>query len=197
MGGVLSFHSGLPVERFVVATNTNDEVPRFLATGQYSKIDPSRVCISNAMNVGHPSNLARLVALYGGQMDEMGQLHRAPDMVALRRDFFSVSISDEETRQALSNLQQDFGVMLEPHGAVGWAGLERFFETHPEAATTTAISLETAHPAKFPDEIRAVTGLEPALPPSLEGLDDEPEHFVEMPTEYEAFKAHLLKEYRS
>jgi len=197
MGGVLSFQSGLPVERFVVSTNANDEVPRFLATGAYSKIDPSRVCISNAMNVGHPSNLARLVALYGGQMDETGRLLKAPDMVALRRDFFSVSISDEETRQTLAQVQKEHRVMLEPHGAVGWAGLERFFETHPEAAEITAISLETAHPAKFPDEIRALTGLEPALPPSIEGLDDRPEKLVEISAEYDEFKAHLLKEYRA
>jgi threonine synthase len=197
MGGVLSFKSGLPVERFVVATNANDEVPRFLATGAYTKIDPSRVCISNAMNVGHPSNLARLVALYGGQMDETGRLHRAPDMGALRRDFFSVSIGDEETRQTLTEVYKKYGVMLEPHGAVGWAGLTRFFETHPEAANFTAISLETAHPAKFPDEIRAVTGKEPPLPPSLQGLDSKAEHFIELATDYDEFKAHLLKEYRS
>ena len=192
MGGVLSFKSGLPVARFIAATNANDEVPRFLASGAYAKIDPSLECISNAMNVGHPSNLARLVALYGGRMDEVGTLHEAPDMDALRRDFYSVSVSDEQTRQTLSKVQSQYGVMLEPHGAVGWAGLERFFAEHPEQAGLTAISLETAHPAKFPDEIRAVTGLEPALPPSLEGLDHRAEHIVEASADYAAFKAHLL-----
>jgi len=196
MGGVLSFRSGLPVERFVVATNANDEVPRFLETGAYRKIDPSLVCISNAMNVGHPSNLARLVALYGGQMDETGTLHQRPDMDALRRDFFSVSISDEETRQILSKVQKDHNVMLEPHGAVGWAGLERFMSAHPEASSCPAVSLETAHPAKFPDEIRRLTGLEPALPPSIEGLDGQVERFVEMGVGYDEFKTYLLKEYR-
>jgi len=63
MGGMLAAHGGLPVRRFIIATNANDEVPRFLATGQYGKLEPSLTCISNAMNVGHPSNLARLVAL--------------------------------------------------------------------------------------------------------------------------------------
>jgi len=92
MGGVLAMRAGLPVARFVVATNANDEVPRFLATGRYEKVEPSRVCISNAMNVGHPSNLARLVSLYGGHMDETGVLRVAPDMEALGRDFFAVSI---------------------------------------------------------------------------------------------------------
>jgi threonine synthase len=197
MGGVLSFKSGLPVERFVVATNANDEVPRFLATGTYTKIEPSHVCISNAMNVGHPSNLARLVSLYGGQMDEGGHLLQVPDMAALRRDFYSVSIGDDETRQTMAAVHQEHGVVLEPHGAVGWAGLRHFLETYPEAANLTAISLETAHPAKFPDEIRVITGRDPPLPPSLQGLDSKPEQFVEMATEYDEFKAYLLKEYRS
>ncbi len=76
MGGLLAMRSGLPVARFVVATNANDEVPRFLATGRYEKIVPSRKCISNAMNVGHPSNLARVVELYGGHLDEVGQIDR-------------------------------------------------------------------------------------------------------------------------
>jgi len=196
MGGVLSFKSGLPVERFIAATNANDEVPSFLASGAYSKIEPSLECISNAMNVGHPSNLARLVALYGGRMDEKGMLHQAPDMEALRRDFFAVSISDEETRQTLSRVHEKHGVMLEPHGAVGWAGLARFFQAHPEAANFTAISLETAHPAKFPNEIRKLIGLEPALPPSIEGLDDKTERIVHASAEYDEFKEHLLREYK-
>jgi threonine synthase len=196
MGGVISFRSGLPVERFVVATNANDEVPRFLESGSYQKIDPSLVCISNAMNVGHPSNLARLVALYGGRMDEKGLLHTQPDMEALRSDFFAVSISDEETRQTLSKVQKEYGVMLEPHGAVGWAGLERFMAAYPDLKQLAAISLETAHPAKFPDEVRKLTGLEPALPASIEGLDAKPERIVESSSDYATFKAHLLKEYR-
>jgi len=196
MGGVLCFKSGLPVSRFVVATNANDEVPRFLETGNYQKIDPSLGCISNAMNVGHPSNLARLVALYDGRMDEKGVLHVQPSMDALRRDFYAVSISDEDTRQTLSKVQKKYGVMLEPHGAVSWAGLERFMAVHPESAQLAAISLETAHPAKFPDEVRKLTGLEPALPSSMQGLDVKPERIVESASDYATFKAHLLKEYR-
>ena len=63
--------------------------------------------------------------------------------------------------------------MLEPHGAVGWTGLERYLESHPEDKALTAISLETAHPAKFPDELLAITGIEPKVPPSLVGLEDK------------------------
>jgi threonine synthase len=195
LGGVLAFRRGLPVERFVVATNANDEVPRFLASGEYRKIEPSRVCISNAMNVGHPSNLARLVDLYGGRLDECGELLERPDMQALNRDFFAVSIDDEATRATIRDVWEGHRTMLEPHGAVGWAGLERFLEAHPEHRGTTAISLETAHPAKFPEEIRAVTGEDPPLPPSLEGLDGKPEHSGEMGLDYDGFRAMLHKEY--
>jgi threonine synthase len=101
MGAVLAARMGVPISRIVIATNANDEVPRFFASGHYEKIAPSRVCISNAMNVGHPSNLARLVDAYGGWMDETGVMREPPDMAALRRDFHVVSISDEETRATI------------------------------------------------------------------------------------------------
>jgi threonine synthase len=196
LGGVIAFKSGLPIARFAVATNANDEVPRFFATGRYEKIDPSRVCISNAMNVGHPSNLARLVALYGGRMDETGRLFAAPDMAALRRDFFAVSVDDAETRETIRCVHAEHGVLLEPHGAVGWAGLGHLCGADPAAAALTAVSLETAHPAKFPEEVRAITGVDPPLPPSLEGLDARAERFDEMAADYGAFQAYLEKEYR-
>lgn len=195
MGGVLAYRSGLPVSRFVVATNSNDEVPRFVETGEYTKIEPSRVCISNAMNVGHPSNLARLVALYGGRMDETGALHERPDMDAIRRDFFAVSVDDEETRATIGKVYRDHGVTLEPHGAVGWAGLLRYLGGNEEARKRIAISLETAHPAKFPEEVIAITGAEPDLPPSLEGLDGREEKFGNMDVDYDDFKARLVREY--
>jgi len=102
MGGLLAWRLGLPVERFVVATNANDEVPKFLATGRYGKIVPSLKCISNAMNVGHPSNLARIVDLYGGWMDEQGVLKEQPDMTAMRRDLYAVSIDDERQCAVIS-----------------------------------------------------------------------------------------------
>jgi threonine synthase len=196
LGGVLAARGGLPVARFVVATNANDEVPRFFATGRYEKIVPSRVCLSNAMNVGHPSNLARLVAFYGGRMDETGRLDAPPDMERLRRDFYAVSIGDDETRDTIRRVRAEHGVLLEPHGAVGWAGLERFVREGGPPASLTAVSLETAHPAKFPEEVRAATGVEPPLPPSLAGLDALAERFGRMEADYGALKAHLEKEYR-
>ncbi len=195
MGGMLAMHGGLPVRRFVIATNANDEVPRYLETGVYGKLEPSLTCISNAMNVGHPSNLARLVALYGGRMDETGSIHETPDMERMRGDLYAVSVDDDETRRTIRETWERHGAMLEPHGAVGWAGLLRYFDAQPADADCTAICLETAHPAKFPDEVRALTGEEPPLPPSLAGIEDLTEAYGEMPVDYEAFKTHLQEEY--
>lgn len=188
MGGVLAARMGLPVSRTVIATNANDEFPGFLATGRYRKIVPSRVCISNAMNVGHPSNLARLVDAYGGWMDETGDIREMPDLDRLRRDFHAVSISDEQTRATIREAWQRHATLLEPHGAVGWAGLRHFLGQPGAPADPLAVSIETAHPAKFPEEIQSLLGIEPALPPSLTGLDAKPEQFERLTTEYAPFR---------
>jgi threonine synthase len=188
MGGVLARRMGLPVSRSVIATNANDEVPRFLATGRYQKIVPSRVCISNAMNVGHPSNLARLVDAYGGWMDETGTVREMPDMDRLRRDFHAVSISDDQTRATIREAWQEHSALLEPHGAVGWAGLRHFLGQPGAPADPLAISIETAHPAKFPEEIRSLLGTDPVLPPSLAGLDAKPEQYGRLTCDYAPFR---------
>lgn len=195
MGAVIARRMGLPIERLIIATNANDEVPRFVQSGRYEKISPSRVCISNAMNVGHPSNLARLVDVYGGQMDEAGNLQRPPDLAALRRDVWAVSIDDAETRATIRSAYERFGAMLEPHGAVGWAGLERYTAEHTDAADRLAVSVETAHPAKFPEEIRALLGIEPEVPPSLVGLEDRRESYERRAVEYASFRDWLAARY--
>ena len=197
MGGLLAKRMGLPVAHFVVATNANDEVPRFLATGRYEKIIPSLKCISNAMNVGHPSNLARIVDLYGGWLDEQGVLKKQPDLARMRHDLYAVSIDDARTRRTIAAAYRDHGALLEPHGAVGWAGLEDFLATCPQPAARPAISLETAHPAKFPEEIRALLGIEPDLPECLHGLDARTEHHRDLPPDYPSFKEFLVTEYRA
>ena len=194
-GGLIARGMGLPAARFVIATNANDEFPKFVATGKYEKIVPSRVCISNAMNVGHPSNLPRLVALYGGVMDEQGRVTKEPDYAALRRDVYSVSVDDEGTRQAIKDAWRKYKTMLEPHGAVGWAGLERYLATLPANTSPFAVSIETAHPAKFPEEIQRLLGVDPPLPPSLAGLDAKPEHYEKGPNDYEWFKECLARQF--
>ena len=198
MGGLIAKAMGLPVKKFVVATNANDEFPKFLASGDYAKVVPSRDCISSAMNVGHPSNVARLIALYGGQMDETGATSATPDFERMRRDIFSVSISDDTTKQTINDAYQTHHLLLEPHGAVGWAGLSAYFERFPEqnAPEQVCVCLETAHPAKFPQEIQHILEIDPELPPSLEGLEDKPEAFLSVPNDYEIFKQYIMDNYQ-
>jgi len=189
MGGLIAMKMGLPVKKFVAATNENDEFPRFMQTGVYEPIRPSKNCISNAMNVGHPSNLARLFFLYGGQMDETGQVARQPDLSAMREEIYAVSISDEETRQTIREAYSQYKVLLEPHGAVGWAGLVRYLNEFGD--WSPAVSLETADPAKFPDEIVRLTGVNPSLPPAMASLDEKEEHYIEMDGSYASLKDYL------
>jgi threonine synthase len=196
MGAIIAREMGLRIERIVIATNANDEVPKFLDTGEYQKIVPSRVCISNAMNVGHPSNLARLVDVYGGWMDETGNVRKRPDFDRMRRDLYAISIDDDATRRTIKEAYDQYGTVLEPHGAVGWAGLERFFDVGQTNRDQLAVSIETAHPAKFPDEIRAILDLDPEVPPSLAGLEDHTESFDTIPAAYAPFRDMLLTQFR-
>jgi len=180
---------GLPVKKLVMPTNENDEFPRFLATGQYQKVSPSRACLSSAMNVGHPSNLARFFELYGGTVDRTGKVHAYPDVNEMKKHIFSVSVSDKETKETIVQVFRTYGVILEPHGAVGWRGLELFLKHEPVEAA--CISLETAHPAKFPDEIRELLGIEPEAPPSLRDIETRTGTPIEMPADYAALKSYL------
>jgi len=191
MGGLIAMKMGLPVHRFIAATNENDEFPQFMRTGIYEPIRPSKNCISNAMNVGHPSNLARVFALYGGQMDETGRVGRQPDIDAMRKDIFAISISDEETRRTIREAYRQYRVLLEPHGAVGWAGLMKYLAEFGD--WSPCVSLETADPAKFPDEIIKLTGVNPSMPKVISELKDLDEHCQEIRTDYESLKAYLRK----
>jgi len=185
MGGLIAKKMGLPVYKFIAAVNENDEFPRFLETGKYQPIKPSRNCISNAMNVGHPSNLARVIDLYGGQMDEKGEIQKIPDLDSIKKDIFSASISDNETRAIMKDVYQKHRIILEPHGAVSWAGLERFLSQIK--TSSLSVSLETAHPAKFPEEIKKILGIEPELPESLKGLEKKKERFKNISSNYKDF----------
>ncbi len=165
---------GLPVKRLVIATNENDEFPRFMAGGTYRPIEPSRNCISSAMNVGHPSNLARLIDLYGGRMDEKGGISAAPDMERLRREIFAVSV--RRRRDAADHPRAPTNSTACCWSRTAPSAGPACRNTWPQEAPTPeplCISLETAHPAKFPEEIRAILGFDPPLPPSLEGLEEK------------------------
>ena len=128
----------------------------------------------------------------GGHLAEVGVLHRVPDMDAIHRDMWAVSVDDAETRKTIADTWNTHRAMLEPHGAVGWAGLLRYREAGQLAADDLAVSLETAHPAKFPDELIAQTGVDPELPPSLAGLEALPETYGELGVDYPAFRDELL-----
>ena len=197
MGGLIAKKMGLPVKKFIIATNENDEFPSYMKTGNYSKIEPSRNCLSNAMNIGHPSNLARVVALYGGVMDEKGIVCKTPDMDTMRNDIYTVSISESDTKATMLNVYRDHKLLLEPHGAVGWAGLQKYlFENREDISPEQlCISLETAHPSKFPELIREILDFDPDLSKSLEGIENRKESYVKLRNNYIDFKDFLKKTY--
>jgi len=192
MGGLIAMKMGLPVHRFIAATNENDEFPNFMKTGIYEPIKPSKNCISNAMNVGHPSNLARVFSLYGGQMTENGHVTKQPDLSAMRKELFAVSISDIETRRTIREVYNEYRILLEPHGAVGWAGLMKYLEEYGDFSP--CISLETADPAKFPAEIIKLTNVNPSLPKAMAKLDHLEEHFKRMKGDYSSLKGYLIQD---
>ncbi|MEA1971622.1 MAG: threonine synthase [Thermodesulfobacteriota bacterium] len=186
---------GLPVKKLLMPTNENYEFPRFLKEETYEKLSPSLACISNAMNVGHPSNLARFFELYNGTVDRTGTVHRYPDIGAMKKNIFSVSISDEETKECIKKTYERYGIILEPHGAVGWRGLEIYLEQYGDFPL--CVSLETAHPAKFPDEIVELLGITPGVPDSLKGIDERKGESAKLPADYKIFREYLRDNLRS
>ena len=196
MGAVVARQMGLPVRKLVASVNDNDAFPRFLATGHYEKVVPSRNSVSNAMNVGHPSNLARLVAVYGGRMDETGKIHHQPDLAAMRRDLFSSSVSDERTRVTIREVWTKYRLLLEPHGAVAWRGFQDWMETEPLAGLPAAI-LETANPAKFPEEIEKNMGWSRDAPPAMTAAIQMPEDFDRLGADYAAFREYLIQKHNA
>lgn len=193
MGGLIAKKMGLPVKQFIVSTNENDEVPEYLQTGRYKSINPSRNCISSAMNVGHPSNLARIVAFYGGIMDESGNIIRQPDLKQMREDMFAVTVTDEETRLTIGETYRKYNILLEPHGAIAWKGIKEYSGLNRNAGKQLCVSLETAHPGKFPADIRRILNIEPPVPDSLRCLEELTEQFYSIENNYMLFKDFLLK----
>jgi len=191
MGGLIAREMGLPVKKFIITTNENDEVPEFLLTGDYKAISPSMNCISSAMNVGHPSNLSRIVALYGGIMDEKGYIIKAPDIDKMRSDFKGVRVTDEDTRETITGSYNHYGLMLEPHGAVAWKGLQKYLGEVREEKNI-CVALETAHPSKFGDEMVKILGIDPVAHYSLEKLGVLEEEFINMENDYSELSEHIL-----
>lgn len=196
-GGLIAKRMGLPIMKFISAVNENNEFPTFLSSGVYTKVEPSINCISNAMNVGHPSNLARIFDLYEGQIDEKGAIHQMPDMEGIRKDIVSYSISDEATKETIVNFYSKYKKIIEPHGAVGWAAVKNFRVTFPKHNDVKTITFETANPSKFPKEIIDLIDIVPIIPHSLKLIQDKPE--FPNPKEinkYSDFKEYLQKEFQ-
>ena len=195
-GGLIAKRMGLPVKRFISAVNENDEFPTFLAKGYYKKVQPSKVCISNAMNVGHPSNLARLIDLYNGHIDEEGNLRKNPDIIKIRNEIISYSITDEITKKTIIDFNNNFNILIDPHGAVGWAALLRYQNEFPTEKAIKSINFETADPAKFPEQIIELTHKYPKVPNSLEIIQQKKETMTSLEIgNYHDFKTYLQKNF--
>lgn len=198
MAGLIAQKMGLPVKKFIISTNVNDEVPEFIRTGNYKSINPSKNSISSAMNVGHPSNLARIVALYGGRMNEIGVITELPDLERMRADFFAISVTDDETRLTISEIYKTHNIILEPHGAIAWHGINEYIRLNDSEKNKNQlfISLETAHPAKFPEEVKKIIRVDPPVPRSLRDLNDKPESYFQMENNFGKLKEFILTNYK-
>jgi threonine synthase len=147
--GVMAARMGLPVWRFIAATNANDVLPEFLHSGAF-RPRPSVSTLSNAMDVGDPSNFARLAALYGGSAARMGT------------EIAGIAVTEAETRASIREAYRRSGVVLDPHAAVAWSAALTF--QRAERTRAPIIVLATAHPAKFADVVREELGFVPDLP---------------------------------
>ncbi len=188
-GCELARRMGLPVSRLILAVNANDEFPRFLEGGRYAPLAPSRACLSNAMNVGNPSNLARYFNLFGGTLRRDGSTAVQPDLGAMRSVLRSASVSDAETVDCMKRWWNARKILLEPHGAVGVAAFERI----GCAGDEPVVCLETAHPAKFREIMREALGFAPETPAALAELENGPQAFDPLPPDYAAWKEYLTK----
>ena len=191
MGCELARQMGLPIKEIMVATNSNNAIPNWLLTSTYKKVSPSKNCISNAMNVGNPSNLARLFDLYGGSVDKDGNVYRQPYLDKIKQHIKAVWVSDEETVEEMKKNYSANKVLVEQHGAVGLAGAKKIKEAIGADGLKTVV-LETAHPAKFPEIIEKEIGFSPALPKSLQQFVTATENSIKIKADYQQFKNILL-----
>lgn len=173
--GILAKKLGLPIEHFVASTNINDTVPEFLKTGNYNP-KPSKATISNAMDVGNPSNFIRIQELYDNKLDNF------------KNDFSSYSFSDEETQNAILEIYQKSGYIAEPHGAVGYLGLKKELKKH---SNSIGIFLETAHPIKFLDSVEKIISAKLEIPEQIINILDKKKKSLKI-NNYEDLKAFLM-----
>ncbi|HLG55155.1 MAG TPA: threonine synthase [Vicinamibacterales bacterium] len=173
--GLIAKRIGLPVRRFVAATNVNDAVPVYLRSGRYEP-RPSVRTVANAMDVGAPSNFERVQALYGG------------DFTALRRDIAGFAYDDARVVQEIGEVHRRHGYVLDPHSAIAWLALQ---EALAEAPGAQGVFLATAHPAKFREIVEPAIGQAVPLPAVLADALARPRHSISMPADYAALSRFL------
>ena len=175
--GMLAYVSGLPVKQFIAACNVNDVVPQYLTSGIYQSKD-AIATISNAMDVGNPSNFVRIMQLFSNNY---------PEIV---KNLTAYSINDAITAQTIADVYKEFGYMLDPHGAVAYYALNNYQQTHSDS---NGYFLETAHPVKFPDVVEKETGVKLDIPEQVSYLLQQPKQSIGMDAKYEYLKEWLIE----
>lgn len=175
--GLLAHVSGMPVEHFIAACNANAVVPEFLQTGEYQP-KPAVATISNAMDVGDPSNFVRVLELFH---QELG---------SLKKVLSSYSVSDVETKKIIRELYSSYGYLPDPHGAVGYKALQQYLQDHPDQK---GFFLETAHPVKFYDVVEPVIHSNIPLPDAVRAVMNLQKESVVLDANYGELKEYLVK----
>ena len=172
--GLFAKRMGLPIKRFIAANNRNDIFYQYLQTGQYNP-RPSVTTIANAMDVGDPSNFARVLALYNNSHD------------AISKEITGVTYNDEQIRETVKSVYESTGYLLDPHGACGYRALQE--ELQP---SENGVFLETAHPAKFLETVEGIIGDKVEIPQKLQEFMKGEKQSIDMSKESADFKSYLL-----
>ena len=174
--GLFAQSLGLPIHQFIASTNINCTVPEYLDTGEY-RPRPSLPTVSNAMDVGNPSNFYRMAHLFG------------QDRQAMKKVITGYSYDDRTTKKTMKEVFAKHNYLLDPHGAVAYLGLSAFLQKHPDYI---GVFLETAHPAKFKDVVEKAVDIKLDIPGSLKDAMKKEKQVVEIAASYEALKRYLL-----
>ena len=177
-GGLIAKKMGLPISKFIAATNTNSVFTEYIDSGKFVPRSSVKT-FSNAMDVGNPSNLARINEIFGN------------DISLLREVIFSSSYSDDETLAVINAVSKKFNYTLDPHGAVGYLAFRDYLKNTSQDPCH-GIIVETAHPAKFKDIVENATSKEIEMPESLSKCLTLEKRAVELPNDYASFKAYFL-----
>jgi threonine synthase len=177
--GIFAKRIGLPVAKYVAATNVNDVVPEYLRTGEF-RPRAAQATFSNAMDVGNPNNFPRLLDLCRNRLEYA------------RKEIWGHAATDEETLAAMRVLHDKFGYIADPHTAVGLLGWEAYKSHHPEPAQ--GLVLATAHPAKFADVVMEAIGAAPPLPERLADCLKRDKLSLPISSSYDEFKQFLLSQ---